>query len=229
MRKGGFEPPRGCPRQPLKLVRLPFRHFRKWECSDRSELPTLANDSSTARNCPLSIWDWSGDDNRRLKPSPPSTKGNCGWNGATGTRPCTPGRSCTARRSEKAPARRPSAPPPRSPRVGTTMPPGKVRHVERELHAPCRLCRSRTGWPIVCENAGAGWLPFRMLTTQRRGIHYGTVDERTAGEAVWVQETEPIGRFGSRRVQVQRKPDAAVLVGVTEPAPRRTCFPRLGG
>src|SRR4051794_17776208 len=28
MRKRGFEPPRGCPRQPLKLVRLPFRHFR---------------------------------------------------------------------------------------------------------------------------------------------------------------------------------------------------------
>jgi len=49
----------------LKLVRLPFRHFRKWECPDRSEWPTLANDSSTARNCPPSIWDWSGDDNRR--------------------------------------------------------------------------------------------------------------------------------------------------------------------
>ena len=30
VRKRGFEPPRGCPRQPLKLVRLPFRHFRKW-------------------------------------------------------------------------------------------------------------------------------------------------------------------------------------------------------
>jgi hypothetical protein len=28
VRKGGFEPPQGCPRQPLKLVRLPFRHFR---------------------------------------------------------------------------------------------------------------------------------------------------------------------------------------------------------
>jgi hypothetical protein len=34
VRKRGFEPPRGCPRQPLKLVRLPFRHFRKWsECA----------------------------------------------------------------------------------------------------------------------------------------------------------------------------------------------------
>jgi hypothetical protein len=31
VRKRGFEPPRGCPRQPLKLVRLPFRHFREAE------------------------------------------------------------------------------------------------------------------------------------------------------------------------------------------------------
>ena len=29
MRKRGFEPLRSCERQPLKLVRLPFRHFRK--------------------------------------------------------------------------------------------------------------------------------------------------------------------------------------------------------
>ena len=29
VRKGGFEPPRSCERQPLKLVRLPFRHFRE--------------------------------------------------------------------------------------------------------------------------------------------------------------------------------------------------------
>ena len=28
VRSSGFEPPRGCPRQPLKLVRLPFRHDR---------------------------------------------------------------------------------------------------------------------------------------------------------------------------------------------------------
>jgi hypothetical protein len=30
VRKRGFEPLRSCERQPLKLVRLPFRHFRKW-------------------------------------------------------------------------------------------------------------------------------------------------------------------------------------------------------
>jgi hypothetical protein len=29
VRKRGFEPPRSCDRQPLKLVRLPFRHFRE--------------------------------------------------------------------------------------------------------------------------------------------------------------------------------------------------------
>ena len=28
VRKRGFEPLRSCERQPLKLVRLPFRHFR---------------------------------------------------------------------------------------------------------------------------------------------------------------------------------------------------------
>ena len=27
----------------------------------------------------------------------------------------------------------------------------------------------------------------------RRGIHYGTADEKTAGKVVWTQETEPIG------------------------------------
>ncbi len=31
VRSSGFEPPRGCPRQPLKLVRLPFRHYRTLE------------------------------------------------------------------------------------------------------------------------------------------------------------------------------------------------------
>ena len=28
MRPRGLEPPRGCPHQPLKLARLPFRHDR---------------------------------------------------------------------------------------------------------------------------------------------------------------------------------------------------------
>jgi hypothetical protein len=54
-------------------------------------------------------------------------------------------------------------------------------------------CRSRTGQTIVCENAGADWLPFTTLTATRRGIHYGSADEQTAGEVVWTQETEPIG------------------------------------
>ena len=54
-------------------------------------------------------------------------------------------------------------------------------------------CRSRHGQTIVCENAGADWLPFTTLTARRRGIQYGTADEKTAGEVVWTQETEPIG------------------------------------
>src|SRR6185295_18603515 len=41
VRKGGFEPPRSCDRQPLKLVRLPFRHFRKGVVPLEDELPML--------------------------------------------------------------------------------------------------------------------------------------------------------------------------------------------
>ena len=66
-------------------------------------------------------------------------------------------------------------------------------------------CRSREGQTIACENAGADWLPFTTLTTRRRGIHYGSVDEHTAGEVVWMQETEPIGLWAIR------EPDAVVL------------------
>jgi 16S rRNA G966 N2-methylase RsmD len=66
-------------------------------------------------------------------------------------------------------------------------------------------CRLRQGQTIVCENAGAEWLPFNTLTAQRRGIHYGTVDERKAGEVVWVQETEPIGLWAIR----EPEPEAA--------------------
>jgi hypothetical protein len=40
VRKRGFEPPRGCPRQPLKLVRLPFRHFRV-DSVRSNDLPSL--------------------------------------------------------------------------------------------------------------------------------------------------------------------------------------------
>ena len=31
VRMGGLEPPRDCSRQPLKLVRLPFRHIRMFD------------------------------------------------------------------------------------------------------------------------------------------------------------------------------------------------------
>ena len=44
VRKGGFEPPRPCGRQPLKLVRLPFRHFRSG-----SDLVSLTSQHLTAR------------------------------------------------------------------------------------------------------------------------------------------------------------------------------------
>lgn len=42
---------------------------------------------------------------------------------------------------------------------------------------------SRQGQTIVCENAGADWLPFTTLTDRRRGIHYGTADEKTAAKS----------------------------------------------
>jgi len=66
-------------------------------------------------------------------------------------------------------------------------------------------CQSRQGQTIVCENAVADWLPFKTLTAQRRGIHYGTADESKAGEVIWTQETEPIGRWAIH------DPEAAAL------------------
>src|SRR6185295_19321203 len=70
VRKRGFEPPRGCPRQPLKLVRLPFRHFReregfseftiwnskfKIEEIQKSKSQEFFLDEFPIRNCKLSI------------------------------------------------------------------------------------------------------------------------------------------------------------------------------
>ena len=39
--------------------------------------------------------------------------------------------------------------------------------------------------------------PTTRVTDQRRGIRYGSVDERKAGEVVWTQETEPIGLWAT--------------------------------
>ena len=57
------------------------------------------------------------------------------------------------------------------------------------------VSRAGTGWCwslTLCDSSG-DWLPFTTLTDRRRGIHYGTGSETTAGEVVWTQETEPIG------------------------------------
>ena len=69
----------------------------------------------------------------------------------------------------------------------------------REQH---EWCRSRTGQAIVCEKAGAKWLPFTTLTDRRQDLPDGTVDEKTAGETVWAQETEPIGLWASHAAGV---------------------------
>jgi hypothetical protein len=60
----------------------------------------------------------------------------------------------------------------------------------------------------LCENAGSDWLPFTMLTDRRRGIQYGTADEKTAGEVVWTQETEPIGLWAIHEPPCSRAAEA---------------------
>ncbi len=62
----------------------------------------------------------------------------------------------------------------------------------------------------MCENAGADWLPFTTLTDRRRGIQYGTADEKTAGEVVWTQETEAVGLWAIP----EPEPHAAVLSAI---------------
>jgi len=50
-------------------------------------------------------------------------------------------------------------------------------------------CQSRQGQVIVCENAGATWLPFVPLTSSRLGIksRYQRAD---TGEVIWVKECQ---------------------------------------
>jgi site-specific DNA-adenine methylase len=47
-------------------------------------------------------------------------------------------------------------------------------------------CKSRHGQAIVCENAGATWLPFKTLTDKRRGI-YNDDTKSTVGEMIWTR------------------------------------------
>lgn len=58
-------------------------------------------------------------------------------------------------------------------------------------------CRSRHGLAIVCENAGADWLPFRPLAriNTQQGAHGG----RYSHEVVWTNRT-PLLRDGGQRV-----------------------------
>ena len=64
VRKGGFEPPRSCDRQPLKLVRLPFRHFR-----GKVDQPNwlVRSDENAFKLSRLSVSDFTTLDNKQPK------------------------------------------------------------------------------------------------------------------------------------------------------------------
>jgi len=51
-------------------------------------------------------------------------------------------------------------------------------------------CKNRWGQVIVCENYGAGWLPFEPLT-QRRGV-VSSYQKSRAMEAVYVQNQDSL-------------------------------------
>ncbi len=53
-------------------------------------------------------------------------------------------------------------------------------------------CKTRRGQAIVCENAGATWLPFKTLTDKRKGIYNDDMTS-TVGEVIWTQADEKRG------------------------------------
>lgn len=61
----------------------------------------------------------------------------------------------------------------------------RYRYHDLDYSALADWCRSRRGQVIVCENAGATWLPFEPLC-ERRGIKSATVKSR-AMEVIYTQ------------------------------------------
>jgi hypothetical protein len=51
-------------------------------------------------------------------------------------------------------------------------------------------CRSRSGQVIVCENAGANWLPFRPFRTIK-GLE-GRRGGKKSVEVIWTNEEHPL-------------------------------------
>jgi len=49
-------------------------------------------------------------------------------------------------------------------------------------------CKVRNGQVIVCENMGAGWLPFRRLTTAIASRRLGQVNRGRSEEGIWTNE-----------------------------------------
>ena len=95
----------------------------------------------------------------------------------------------------------------------------EVRHVHRQLHAPCRVVPVTSRADHRVRKRRADWLPFTALTARRRGIHYGSVDEQTAGEVVWTQETEPIGLWATYELPT---PPRSLMNAVDEEESRTT-------
>lgn len=59
----------------------------------------------------------------------------------------------------------------------------RYRHSDLNYEQLADWCVSRLGQVIVCENAGATWLPFRPLVEERIGRHPRTTNR---GEVVWL-------------------------------------------
>ncbi len=58
----------------------------------------------------------------------------------------------------------------------------RYRHHAIDYEHLAEWCASRQGQVIVCENAGATWLPFQALVRERIGRHLRTTN---VGEAMW--------------------------------------------
>jgi 16S rRNA G966 N2-methylase RsmD len=56
-------------------------------------------------------------------------------------------------------------------------------HRRIDYAALASWCRDRSGQVIVCENAGASWLPFRVFGAMKSGP-----SKRVSHEMIWTQE-----------------------------------------
>lgn len=60
----------------------------------------------------------------------------------------------------------------------------RYRHHDVDFKELGIWCRARVGQVMVCENAGADWLPFRTLTT--KGLGMAQNNKKAPGEVCWM-------------------------------------------